>query len=1223
MFGKLKLNTLTNALAGVALLLGVGLGTSASAISMTEAEKATYRDLPRTVARIDTLLLEPPAIDLGLAEGNTLRAQWYYVEFTAGTTILNDLPGRPGYTYLIPTAGNVGLGDREVPLGVIFTEVDPDGAEVGDSVYIGGVGRPDEEQVIITVTPSDEVYPTAFLTADGSNTTSLSVSARQTVQFNGSASYDLDVTDTAGIVSYHWDVTPSALGAFDNAIIANPTFTVGGLIGDDDVDLIVTLTVTDDEGYSGTDQVTLNVNGQGDAVIPTVDVTATSVRSTYFAIENTAVTPTACHLDVTTDGVTARTYPVGRRCLDPLNPAVEDEVVLYHEFTTSSQTTPRRVNSEALISLNASASYDTSATDTASIVSYNWTYIGATYVDTNVPAYGMLSQPLSGRSPSFTAPKIGGKHDDVLGVDMDFKLTVTDNDGSESAATYLTFRVVNAQAEVQATGTNPYAGVIARAGPDQTVRGGDYVELDGSKSPWETNGNHQGIYRWSADPSNAVNVDLVRIADLHPVPRGSPDNLIPGDAENSLRRYFFAPLLDYDADPLELVFTYSMEDDMSDTDTTDVDSDSMTVTVQPPFDNVAPEVVIEDGDREVVSDAEVKIVTLDGSGSSDDSGIVNFEWSLVSSTDPSINDLSDIGLSDPFGSTTTFTAPALEDGADDVVLNFALTVTDELEYTENGIANKATEQVTIRVLATADAGNPEARTELGDRVVASGTLVVQLDGSPSIDNVGIDSYEWTLTEATSDGETIDPGDLEPAFVLTSYSGGSKARFAPPTIAAGEADIELTFRLTVVDGLLNDDFTDVTITVLAEEEVLAAVIDGDAVRDVASNTTGVTLDGSRSTGEVVTYEWTVSDDLVELTGADTATPTFTAPFVPYGEDDVDLEVTLKVTDAAANEASATVRISVQAEVEPDGPTVEETQTAIATFMQARAGHLMSAQPDLIGLLSGTKTRSGGATVTQSNGAFNYATSSDQAVWGQVQGNWSTSGDAENSYYFGVVGRHISLTPDAIVGLMFEFDTLTQEDGVTTSEGSGYLAGPYFVGKLPDHALFIEGRYLLGKTENSTSIDGAADQAFDTDRSLASVKVAGQLVYDDLSLTPSLSFTQFTDTQVAFTDNYGRAIAEQGISASEGAIGLDFAKPVTVQNSEVLLTGGVSGIWSATDNDGFASTITSDYEGQRGRLHLGTVYTMQNGIILSADGNYDGLGIEDYQSWGGNLGLTLNF
>jgi hypothetical protein len=651
-----------------------------------------------------------------------------------------------------------------------------------------------------------------------------------------------------------------------------------------------------------------------------------------------------------------------------------------------------------------------------------------------------------------------------------------------------------------------------------------------------------------------------------------------------------------------------MDDDTTDNDDSDTDSDDLVVTVLPPFDDIVPVVEIAGGDQEANSG---ELVALDGSGSYDDNEILSYAWSLADSSDRNfINDISDLELTDPFAGATSFEAPVRGIGEEDLVLVLALTVEDDGQFTETGIANSTTKEVTITVLAEVDEDDPVAVILDGDRDVASEELVT-LDGSGSSDADSDVTYAWTVLD-----------DL----VVLAGAGTATPTFIAPTVAAGEEAVDLNITLVVTDDFGNDDETEVTITVLAEDDTGApvAVIAGETVRDVASGTE-VALDGSDSTDNVgiVSYEWTVSpDDLVTLTGADTATPTFTAPFVAYGEDDVDLSVTLKVTDAEENEASATVRISVQAELDPDGPTVEETQTAIVNFMQARAGHVISAQPDLIGLLSGVNAREGNATVTQSTGAFNYATSNDQAVWGRVQGNWSTSGGAENSYYFGAIGQHINLTPDAIAGLMLEFDTLTQEDGTTNTTGSGYLVGPYFVAKSPNQPLFFEGRYLLGATSNTTSIDGAADQAFDTSRSLLQVKVAGQVVSNTTTLTPSLSFAHLTDTQGAFTDNYGREIDEQGIAVSNATFGLDFAKPILVQNGEMQLTGGFAGSWSASNNAGFASTITPDYEGGSASLHLGTVYALTNGVTFSGNMSYSGL-LSDYQSLGLGAEFTRKF
>jgi hypothetical protein len=620
-------------------------------------------------------------------------------------------------------------------------------------------------------------------------------------------------------------------------------------------------------------------------------------------------------------------------------------------------------------------------------------------------------------------------------------------------------------------------------------------------------------------------------------------------------------------------------------------------------------------------------VTLDGSGSSDDNEIMTYEWSLVSSTDPSFNDTSDVGLSDLYAATATFDAPTLEVGEPDIELVFALSVTDDGQYTEDGIANSTTKQVTITISAEEDGTDPLAVIAFGDRSVNSG-VPVTLDGSGSKDNTGnpddIVLYEWSFVGSSSE---ITP--IELIHESNDPSQDTKVSFTAPTVAAGEDDLDLTFRLIVEDDGNQSGETEVTITVLAEidDDEPVAVIE---VNDLVASGEEVVLDGSGSmdaTSSIESYLWTVTSvDGLIVVPVDDATAmetTFTAPVVLYGEDDLELEITLEVRDVDDNLGTDTVTITVTSQLVPDGaPTVEETQTAIATFMQSRAGHVISAQPDLIGLLSGTSNSTFDANVTQDSGGFNFAGSGERRIWSRVQGSWSTSGDAENSYYFGAVGGHIDLSPDAIAGLMLEFDTLTQEDGTTNTTGSGYLVGPYFVAKSPNQPLFFEGRYLLGATSNITSIDGAADQAFDTSRSLLQVKVAGQIVSNTTTLTPSLSFAHLTDTQGAFTDNYGRDIDEQGIAVSNATFGLDFAKPILVQNGEMQLTGGFAGSWSASNNSGFASTVTPDYEGGSGSLHLGTVYALTNGVTFSGNMSYSGL-LSDYQSLGLGAEFTRKF
>jgi hypothetical protein len=332
------------------------------------------------------------------------------------------------------------------------------------------------------------------------------------------------------------------------------------------------------------------------------------------------------------------------------------------------------------------------------------------------------------------------------------------------------------------------------------------------------------------------------------------------------------------------------------------------------------------------------------------------------------------------------------------------------------------------------------------------------------------------------------------------------------------------------------------------------------------------------------------------------------------------VKVVVIDAAGNKSEASETGYVA------GPTPEQTREQIAGYMQNRASQTIASQPDLIGLLSGASTGGFNAYVTQGNGNFDFATSGDRPVWATLQGSWSEFGTTESSYFFGAVGAHTQVSPDALVGIMFEFDKLTQTDGVSSTEGDGYLVGPYFVAKLPNQPLFIEGRLLTGQTENQVSVvgvGGTATETFDTQRTFASIKVAGQLDYGELVLTPSLTATHLRDEQDAFVNTQGNIVAAQGIEVNSVAAGLNFAQPVSLSNGELMLTGGISGIWSSNEGTDFASSAAPTTDGQRARITLGASHTLPNGVVLSAGIFYDGIGLNDYESYGLDLGIQMQF
>ncbi|OGQ78446.1 MAG: hypothetical protein A3F90_04875 [Deltaproteobacteria bacterium RIFCSPLOWO2_12_FULL_60_19] len=195
---------------------------------------------------------------------------------------------------------------------------------------------------------------------------------------------------------------------------------------------------------------------------------------------------------------------------------------------------------------------------------------------------------------------------------------------------------------------------------------------------------------------------------------------------------------------------------------------------------------------------------------------------------------------------------------------------------------------------------PEAHAG-GDQTVNEDAPVM-LDGSASFDpDLDAITYSWVQTGGT----------------LVTLTGPDTATpsFTAPLIPGGVGGFEiLTFELTVSDGYLFDTDT-VQVTVEQVNHAPVANAGADQTKDEGAL---VTLNGTASSdpdGDAITYSWVqTGGTLVTLTGADTATPSFTAPPVGPGGDT--LVFKLSVSDGqlsnnpAAGEPDEWVSITVQ-------------------------------------------------------------------------------------------------------------------------------------------------------------------------------------------------------------------------------------------------------------------------------------------------------------------------
>ena len=279
------------------------------------------------------------------------------------------------------------------------------------------------------------------------------------------------------------------------------------------------------------------------------------------------------------------------------------------------------------------------------------------------------------------------------------------------------------------------------------------------------------------------------------------------------------------------------------------------------------------------------LVTLNGSGSSDDGPPMNYLWEQTGGTP--------VSLTDANTATATFTAP------NQVATNIRLFFQLSAGFPGGVVAR---DQVAITVTAGAD-DPPTANAGVAQTVDEDTT--VTLDGSASSDPEGRAlEYQWTQVGGTAAQQVR----------LSSLLSRASPTFTAPNLVAN-ADLNFSLVVTDPSGMSSLPST-VTITVRANNDPPVADAGADQAVDVGEQ---VTLNGTGSRdpeGQTLSYVWeqfsstsATLENPVSLTNETTATPTFTA-----SNADITLFFRLTVNDGTnASSRVESVRITVRSSV----------------------------------------------------------------------------------------------------------------------------------------------------------------------------------------------------------------------------------------------------------------------------------------------------------------------
>ena len=246
-----------------------------------------------------------------------------------------------------------------------------------------------------------------------------------------------------------------------------------------------------------------------------------------------------------------------------------------------------------------------------------------------------------------------------------------------------------------------------------------------------------------------------------------------------------------------------------------------------------------------------------------------------------------------------------------------------------------------------------------------------------------------------------------------------------------------------------------------------------------------------------------------------------------------------------------------------------------------------------------------------------------VW--VQGRYADFSDerdqADLDGHIGLlsVGADYLVSDSLLIGAWGQFDDMKQRSASLQTEitGSGWLAGPYATVRLSQH-LFLQGRAAWGRSNNDVSPFLTYTDEFETTRWLAATTLAGQWQFGPLQFSPSASMGYIEDKSEAYVDSLGVSIPSVKANLGQLTAGPEISYKIDIPNGVMLRPQiGIEAIWNFATNDiiEVADGSPAGPPGLRGKVNIGLQAVTPGGISIEISGNYDGLGVEDFDAVSG--------
>jgi len=213
-----------------------------------------------------------------------------------------------------------------------------------------------------------------------------------------------------------------------------------------------------------------------------------------------------------------------------------------------------------------------------------------------------------------------------------------------------------------------------------------------------------------------------------------------------------------------------------------------------------------------------------------------------------------------------------------------------------------------------------------------------------------------------------------------------------------------------------------------------------------------------------------------------------------------------------------------------------------------------------------------------------------------------------------------------GLQVDWTDMTGPLANSSIQGTGYLAGPYVTARLRE-GLFFDGHVAWGQSFNQVSPFGVYEDDVDAERGYLSAALIGDVREGNWTFRPEGRISYFREETEAYIDSLSVAIPSLEVETGTVTFSPMIRYRHTLASDSTLEPYfALETIYTFRQRNSAAFALGNSAfigEGARGRFEGGFDFTQPGGMSLGAMGFYDGIGEDDFSSWGAQLRMAWSF